>query len=149
MEELIKKLQQHMQLVWELSALDEEGLSSEDQALAEIMQMHPAYYDLWNRLATVTDEELAKIDPNPIVHIWVHQIIQDQLVTQTPPETTEILDELMQQGLSRHDAIHKIGEVLLGDMVEMAQSQQNFDNQRYVQSLRQLVRPRRRRRRRR
>jgi hypothetical protein len=149
MEELIKKLRQHMQLVWELSALDEEGLSGDDQALAEIMQMHPEYYDLWNRLVSVTDEELADIDPNPIVHVWIHQIIQNQLVTQTPPETTEILDQLVQQGLTRHEAIHKIGGVLLGDMAEMGESQQSFDNQRYVQSLRQLVRPRRRRRRRR
>jgi uncharacterized protein YoaH (UPF0181 family) len=149
MEELKRKLRQHMQLVWELSALDEEVLSSDDQALAEIMQMHSDYYDLWNRLADVTDDELAQMETNPILHILVHQIVENQLINQTPPETAETLDQLMQQGLSRHEAVHQIGAVLMEDMSDMVQSNRSFDDQRYVQSLRRLIRPRRRRRRRR
>jgi hypothetical protein len=149
MEELIKKLQQHMQLVWELSALDEETLSGEDQLLVEIMQMHPEYYELWNRLDVVTDEELAQSEPNPILHILAHQIVENQLVNQTPPETTSTLNQLVEQGLSRHEAVHQIGQIFADDMSEMVQSNRSFDDQRYVQSLRQLIRPRRRRRRRR
>lgn len=149
MEELIRKLKQHMQLVWELSALDEESLGPDDQALAEIMQLHPQYYNLWERLDELSNEELLGDGTNPVVHVLVHQIVENQLISQTPPETPETLDQLVQQGLSRHEAVHRIGEILMEDLSGMVQSDRSFDNQRYVQSLRQLVRPRRRHRRRR
>jgi len=143
------KFRQHLRLLWEVSALDQEGLSKEDQLLVEIMQLHPQYYELWERLDEVSDEELQKDGTNPVLHVLIHQIIENQIAGQSPPETAETLEQLQQQGFNRHEAVHKIGEVLARDMAEMMQSQQSFDNQRYVQSLRQLVRPRRRRRRRR
>lgn len=142
------KFRQHLRLIWEVSALDQESLSKEDQLLVEIMQLHPDYYDLWENLDEVADEEIERDGTNPVVHVLIHQIVENQIADQEPPETVETLDQLMQQGASRHEAVHKIGEVLVGDMTEMLQSNRIFDNQRYVQSLRQLVRPRRRRRRR-
>jgi len=144
-----KKFRQHLRLIWEVSALDQEGLSEEDQLLVEIMQLHPNHYDLWERLDEVPDDELQRDGTNPVLHVLIHQIIENQIAAQTPPETAETLEQLVQQGYSRHDAVHKIGEVLASDMMEMMQTRQTFDNQRYVQSLRQLVRPRRMRRRRR
>ena len=143
------KFRQHLRLIWEVSALDQEGLSKEDQLLVEIMQLHPQYYGLWERLDEVSNEELQRDGTNPVMHVLIHQIIENQIAGQSPPETAKTLEQLQQQGLSRHEAVHKIGEVLASDMAEMMQSQQSFDNQRYVQSLRQLVRPRRQRRRRR
>ena len=143
------KFRQHLRLIWEVSALDQEGLSKEDQLLVEIMQLHPQYYGLWERLDEVSNEELQRDGTNPVMHVLIHQIIENQIAGQSPPETVETLEQLQQQGLSRHEAVHKIGEVLASDMAEMMQTHQTFDNQRYVQSLRQLVRPRRRRRRRR
>jgi len=143
------KFRQHLRLIWEVSALDQESLSEEDQLLAEIMQLHPEHYDLWERLDEVSDEELQRDGSNPVMHVLLHQIIENQIVAQDPLETAETLGHLVQQGLSRHEAVHKIGEVLVGDITELMQTHQTFDNQRYVQNLRQLVRPRRRRRRRR
>jgi len=143
------KFRQHLRLIWEVSALDQEGLSEDDQLLVEIMQLHPDHYDLWERLDEVSDDELQRDGTNPVVHVLIHQIIENQIAAQDPPETAETLDQLVQRGLSRHEAVHKIGEVLVGDMTGMIQTQRTFDNQRYVQSLRRLVRPRRRRRRRR
>ena len=149
MLDFLNKFRQHLRLIWEVSALDQEGLSKEDQLLVEIMQLHPQYYELWERLDEVSNEELERDGTNPVMHVLIHQIIENQIDGQSPPETAETLEQLQQQGLSRHEAVHKIGEVLASDMAEMMQTHQTFDNQRYVQSLRQLVRPRRRRRRRR
>ena len=149
MLDFLNKFRQHLRLIWEVSALDQEGLSKEDQLLVEIMQLHPQYYGLWERLDEVSNEELQRDGTNPVMHVLIHQIIENQIAGQSPPETVETLEQLQQQGLSRHEAVHKIGEVLASDMAEMMQTHQTFDNQRYVQSLRQLVRPRRRRRRRR
>ncbi len=143
------KFRHHLRLIWEVSALDQESLSKEDQLLVEIMQLHSDHYDLWERLDEVSNEELQRDGTNPVMHVLIHQIIENQIAGQSPPETAETLEQLLQQGLSRHEAVHKIGEVLASDMAEMMQTHRTFDNQRYVQSLRQLVRPRRRRRRRR
>ena len=142
------KFRQHLRMIWEVSALDQESLSKEDQLLVEIMQLHSQYYDLWERLDEVSDEELERDGTKPVLHVLIHQIIENQIDAQDPPETAETLEQLMQQGLTRHEAVHKIGAVLIGDISEMMQHRQTFDNQRYVQSLRQLVRPRRHRRRR-
>jgi len=142
------KFRQHLRLIWEVSALDQESLSKEDQLLVEIMQLHTEYYDLWERLDEVSDEKLERDGTKPVVHVLIHQIVENQITDQNPPETAETLDQLMQQGFNRHEAVHKIGEVMVGDMTDMVQSNRNFDSQRYVQSLRQLIRPRRRRRRR-
>jgi len=141
------KFRQHLRLIWEVSALDQEGLSEEDQLLVEIMQLHPDYYDLWERLDEVSDDEIERDGTNPVLHVLIHQIVENQIAAHNPPETAETVEQLVLQGLSRHEAVHKIGEVLAGDMMEMMQTKRTFDNQRYVQSLRQLVRPRRRRRR--
>jgi hypothetical protein len=148
MEDLTKKFQRHMHMVWELSALAEESLSDDDQVLAEIMQMHPEYYDLWSRLDEITDDELAQTPVNPVLHVLMHQIIENQIAGQTPPQAAATFNQLIQQGFTRHEAIHQIGKALAENMQQMIETDQNFTDQRYAQTLRQLVRPRRRRRRR-
>ena len=103
------KFRQHLRLIWEVSALDQESLSKEDQLLVEIMQLHPQYYDLWERLDEVSDEELERDGTKPVIHVLIHQIIENQVAAQEPPETVETLDQLVQQGLTRHEAVQNWG----------------------------------------
>ena len=100
-------------------------------------------YDLWKRLDEVSPEELERDGHNPVLHITIHQIIENQIAANDPPETAKILQLLIQQGLSRHEAIHQIGTLLAKDIFEAAKSDQAFNKQHYVRRLRQLVRPQR------
>ncbi|MBN1220163.1 MAG: DUF1841 family protein [Anaerolineae bacterium] len=139
---------QYLRSVWELSGLDEASLSEEDQILAEIMRLHPEYYDLWERLDEVTDEELERDGTNPILHVMFHQIVENQIAANDPPETAETLARLVQQGKDRHEAVHEIAGVVVNDVYEIMKSNRPFDEQRYIRRLRHLVKPKKRRRRR-
>jgi len=129
-----------MRVVWDIAGLDMSRLSAEERGMVEAMRLHPEYYDLWARLDEVTDEELEQDDTNPILHVIVHQTIENQIAANTPPETAQALARLLQKGLTRHEAVHEIGSVLARDIYEIMKSQRPFNEQRYVRRLRCFVR---------
>lgn len=57
--------------------------------------------------------------PNPHLHAVFHAIVETQLAT-AEPEVVATLSRLRAEGLSRHDAIHAIGQVLATTMNEGA-----------------------------
>ena len=138
---------QHLRAVWEIAGLDESSLNEEDQILAEVMRLHPEYYDLWERLDEVSDEEIERDGTNPILHVMFHQIVENQIATNEPPETAKTMERLLQQGKDRHEAVHEIANVAASGIYEILKSNRPFDEQRYIRKLRHLVKPRKRRRR--
>lgn len=50
--------------------------------------------------------------PNRRLHAAIHVIVENQLAERTPV-VQETLERLLAEGLSRHDAVHAIGSVLL------------------------------------
>lgn len=138
---------QRMRTIWEISGLDESRLSDEDRVLVEAMRLHPEYYDLWGRLDEVTDEELERDGSNPILHVIIHQTVENQIAANEPPETAQTLERLLSQGKTRHEAVHEIGAVLAEEMFGIMKSKRPFNEQRYVRKLRQLISPRKKRRR--
>ncbi|MBN1993950.1 MAG: DUF1841 family protein [Anaerolineae bacterium] len=148
MRRLRQLSRQRMRLIWEIASLDETSLSNEERLLVNIMRLHPEYYDLWERLDEVTEAELERDKTNPVLHVTIHQIIENQIATNHPPETAQTLERLLEKGLSRHEAIHEIGSVLARDIAEIMKSNRNFSEQKYIRRLRQLVKPRRQKRRR-
>ena len=137
----------HVRKIWEISGLDESRLSDEDRVLVEAMRMHPEYYDLWGRLDEVTNEELERDGSNPILHVIVHQVVENQIAANEPPETAKTLERLLSQGKTWHEAVHEIGAVLAEEMFGIMKSNRPFNEQRYVRKLRQLISPRKKRRR--
>jgi len=148
-DDLIRQLghsgRQNMRLIWEISGLDETKLSSEDRTLLEAMRLHPEYYDLWERLDEVTDEELQRDGTNPVLHVIIHQIVENQVAANDPPETAKMLERLRKGGLTRHEALHKIGGVVTEEIFEIMKFRRVFDEQRYLKKLGRLGRSRRRR----
>ncbi len=136
---------QHIQLIWELGGLDESGLSDEDRGLLEAMRLHPEYYDLWERVGEVSEEELERDGVNPVMHLVFHQTVENQIARGEPPETAEALDRLMSRGRTRHEAVHEIGAVLAEEMFEILKNQREYDNENYVSKLGRLGRARPRR----
>ncbi len=136
--------QWRLRTIWELSGDDEAQLSDEEQGLLEAMRLHPEYYDLWDRLDEVSDEELKRDGTNPVLHVTFHQVIETQIADREPPKTAETLNRLMIQGTARHDAIHLIGAVFAEEFYGMLKQQCEFNTTRYIKKLGRLGRRRKR-----
>jgi hypothetical protein len=51
-----------------------------------------------------------------------------------------VVEALMRQGLSRHEAIHQVGRVLSEEIFHLLKDERPFDEAGYIRKLRQLVR---------
>lgn len=137
-DELKFLTRKHIRVVWQLAQLGG-PLEEEDKRMIAVMRQHPEYSDLWGRLDELSDEEIERDGTNPILHITIHQTIENQLAEDDPQEVRHVLERLVAQGLSRHEAIHRIGSVLSEEIFYMMQDQQPYDEARYTRKLRQLV----------
>ena len=69
---------QRIRLIWEKAQLGE-PLSDEDARLVEAMREHSEYADLWGRLDDLTDAQIERDGTNPILHVTIHQTIENQI----------------------------------------------------------------------
>ena len=130
---------QRMRLVWESAQLNL-PLSDEDARLVEVMREHPEYSDLWGRLDELPDEEIERGGVNPILHVIIHSTIENQIAGGDPKEVRRVVETLMRQGLSRHEAIHRVGSVLSEEIYHILKDDRPFDEPGYIRKLRRLVR---------
>ena len=72
---------------------------------------------------------------NPILHKIIHDVIENQIREGKPKETKETLDRLMNLGYSRHDAIHKIGTVVIDDIYNILKNEQEFNEEQFAKKL--------------
>lgn len=128
---------QRLHLIWKMAQMGV-VLNDEDAVLVEALQEHPEYYRVWDRADELSDEELIQDGVNPILHVTIHQTIENQLAAKDPPVVHETLERLMRSGLSRHEAIHAIGSVLCVEIWEILKEERPFDEERYERGLRQL-----------
>jgi hypothetical protein len=139
-DEMKSLTRQRADLIWEEAQLGGE-LSDEDARLVQAMRDHPQYADRWGRLGELSDEEIERDGTNPIMHIVIHQTIENQLAMGQPAETGQAVEALMQQGLSRHDAIHRVGTVLAEEIYDILKNKRPYDEARFVRKLRRLTEP--------
>ena len=128
---------QRLRLIWEMAQMGE-ILDDEDAVMVEALREHPEYYGVWDRVDELSDEELIQDGVNPILHVTIHQTVENQLAAKDPPVVHETLERLMRSGLSRHEAIHAIGSVLSVEIWEILKEERPFDEERYERELRQL-----------
>lgn len=69
------------------------------------------------------------------LHAAVHVTVESQLATDAPPEVRRTLSRLMRAGLSRHEALHAVGEVAAEALARVVQQKQPFDAAAYAQAL--------------
>jgi hypothetical protein len=139
-EELKGLTRQRADLIWKAAQMDE-PLSDEDARLVQAMRDHPEYADLWGRLGELSDEQIQRDGTNPILHITIHQTLENQIAIGKPKETTQTVEALMQQGLSRHEAIHRVGTVLAEEIFHILKHERPFDEAGFVRKLQRLVKP--------
>lgn len=87
-------------------------LDEEDARIADIMDQHPEFDEVWPlREMSAQPQEVNGSIVNPFVHTMLHLVIEKQIEVENPPEAAETLKNLLEQGLDRHDAIHRIAAV--------------------------------------
>jgi hypothetical protein len=128
---------QRLRLIWEMAQM---GVvpDDEDAVLIQALREHPEYYEIWDQVDELSDEELIQDGVDPILHVTIHQTIENQLAAKEPPVVHETLERLMRSGLSRHEAIHAIGSVLSVEIWEILKEERSFNEERYERGLRQL-----------
>jgi hypothetical protein len=120
-----------------------ESLEGEEAVLARMMQEHVEYTDVWERLDELGGDELVVNGVNPILHVNMHAVIENQLEQNTPPEVRKALDGLLKRGDSRHEAIHAIAYEFNMELFPVLKHSRPFNNSAYKRRLEKIARRKR------
>ena len=78
--------------------------------------------------------------PNAKVHAVIHAVVENQVALGGDYPVSEKLQQLIGEGLSRHDAIHAIGSVLMQHVLDVMQDRAKGDpNEPYLRDLATLT----------
>jgi hypothetical protein len=127
----------HMAEVWR-KVNDNEDLSEEEDLLAEQMQAHPEYSDVWE------SEEMADhlFDPtreeNPFLHISLHVMLERQVRSGNPSCVARALERLETEGEDPHEARHALLRVLVQEIWRVMTQHQPLDVKRYCEEIDKL-----------
>lgn len=127
--------------IW-LRAKKGEPLEGEEAIMARMMQEHAEYIDTWEQLDEFGGDELLVNGVNPIMHVSMHSIIENQVEQNTPPEVRKALDGLLKRGVSRHEAIHAIAYEFNMELFPVLKDLRPFNNLAYKRRLEKIARVR-------
>jgi len=116
-----------------------ESLEGEEAILARMMQEHVEYVNAWERLDEFSGEELLINGVNPIMHISMHSVIENQLEQNSPPEVRKALDGLLKRGVSHHEAIHAIAYEFNMELFPVLKYSRPFNNSAYKRRLEKIA----------
>lgn len=141
---------------WRLPEADRTGNVDEAEALARRRFVMPS------SRATIDGEEIDWLDPadpderallikgehpelrdadttsagfSPRFHLTIHEVIANQLWDDDPPEVWQAAQRLRDQGLDRHDVLHKLMDVMVRHMQPVMADKKPFDTDAYRRDL--------------
>jgi hypothetical protein len=78
---------------------------------------------------------------NERIHAIAHMLVENQIALGEPAQVPDTLARLMNEGLSRHDAVHAVGSVLLGVVFDVVRKPdaKHDPNTQYNQELAELT----------
>ena len=71
-------------------------------------------------------------------HLLIHELIEKQLLAGDPPEVRGVLERLISEGLSRHQAVHAMGSVMAKEAYLMMRDKRPLDREAYLGQLETL-----------
>jgi tetratricopeptide (TPR) repeat protein len=105
----------------------------------EVILEHPEYAEWFGPKAHLMPDE-ASDGINPRLHVIVHSIIEKQLELNEPPAVGQALQRLLDQGISRHEAIHRIAALLSEMIFATIKEERAADLRKYERELNKLGR---------
>lgn len=123
--------------IWNMAKsgqLDE--ISEQDHKLAVIIMDHQEYCDHFEDTDILDGREYeAGNEVNPFLHISLHQMVEDQLASNSPLEAAFFCETLKDRGISHHEAVHYIIMILIRIIYDSMMNQKHFDIDRYKRLL--------------
>ena len=113
-------------------------LEGEAAGLYKVMRQHPEHRRLWERLDQASGAELLQGGMDPVLHIMLHQVVENQIAQHDPAEVVETVKRLMRKNYTRHQAIHAVAGVLIEEMYDMLREGRPFNEEEYVRELKEL-----------
>ncbi len=110
-----EQLRAHRRVFWEAWRKAREGLplNALEVRIARVIRMHPEYHHYFNDLESFLERDFHVDDGmNPYLHLSLHLALEEQIATHQPPEAAQALERLMRAGMDRHDALHRLLEIL-------------------------------------
>lgn len=77
--------------------------------------------------------------PEPRTHAMMHLVVENQVAMPDEVAVAETVERLMGEGLSRHEALHAVGYVLLPFLTRVVKTEEPFDTDGYDRDLRALT----------
>jgi hypothetical protein len=114
-----------------------DGMTPEEARIISTLAEHPEYRRFWEDPELVNDAS-GTDGVNPYLHVQVHAMVESQIALDHPREVRQTLDRLTHAGVPRHEAIHRIGEVMVRTMKPPAPGSSPFDHEGYATRLRNL-----------
>jgi len=126
-----------------LRAKNGEPLEGEEAIMARMMQEHVEYADMWEQLDELGGDELLVNGANPIMHVSMHSVIENQLEQNVPPEVRKALEALLKRGASHHESIHAIAYEFNMELFPVLKHSRPFNNIAYKRRLEKIARGKR------
>lgn len=125
--------------IWELAKVsDLDHLDADERRLAKIMLDHGEEFfksvDFADDYLDEEHEDDSEIDP--LFHITVHSIVEDQLEERDPLEVVQFYDAMKKKQSGHHEVIHLIAAILVPLIFNGLMEQKPFDIETYKALLR-------------
>lgn len=138
-----EQLRAHRQIFWDAWQKAQAGLplNALEVRIARVIGMHPEYHHCFNDMEDFLERDFQPDDGlNPYLHMSLHLALEEQAATRHPPEMGRALEHLLAvQGLDRHEAMHRILEVLAETVFLAQRAGGEPDVQAYAARLREMA----------
>ena len=138
-----EQLRAHRQVFWEAWQRAKEGLPLDAMQvrIARVIEMHPHYHHFFEDKESFLDSDFKADDgTNPYLHLSPHLALEEQIATRQPTEVGSALEHMMTlKGISRHDALHIILEILAESVYFAQREGKEPDVLQYLTRLRELM----------
>lgn len=125
--------------VWKKMNQGEE-LSGDQALIAEAMKQHPEFNPFWPQgEAAFHPQEIDGYVVNPLVHTGLHVAVEKQLSSLDPEEVTLALQAILQEGVSHHEAVHRIGGLWGNLYFRSVREGSSLDEWTYAEELKALI----------
>ena len=121
--------------IWERSQRGE-PVAGEEARLAAVMKEHPEYRVAWESPRRLPESTIGGV--NPSLHVTMHNVVENQLAQNEPPEAAQALERLLAAGASRHEAIHRVADLMARQIWRVQREKRPFDRPAYIRALKSL-----------
>jgi len=137
-------LRAHRQIFWDAwqKAQADLPLNALEVRIARVIRMHPEYHPYFEDMEDFLERDFEMDDGmNPYLHLSLHLALEEQAATKQPPEMSKALIHMVAvKKMDRHDALHKILEVLAEVIHQSQRLGQEPNHQVYASHLKELSR---------